>query len=204
QRLGRAHLGAERQLALGQPVGAVYLVLFLGVVGLGTAGAEGAFVHLPAAAEIADLRILRRAERTGVEAVAAADAQVLGMQHHALVGPVEAVHRADGGAGRILAMHAGHRDGALALLAVIQRDDAATVDAPRNLMLVLAGGDAGVAFDAALGVAEEFHTGHDLFSPRLRLCRLDAAQRDFGFLHVGDRVVAVAGDLVRAFAEHDR
>src|SRR5690606_19833972 len=103
-----------------------------------------------------------------------------------------------------LAMHAGHRDGALALLAVIQRDDAATVDAPRNLMLVLAGGDAGVAFDAALGVAEEFHTGHDLFSPRLRLCRLDAAQRDFGFLHVGDRVVAVAGDLVRAFAEHDR
>src|SRR5215813_9101220 len=63
QRLGRAHLGAQRQLALGQPVGAVLLVLLLGAVRLGTAGAIGALVHLAARAEVADLGILRRAER---------------------------------------------------------------------------------------------------------------------------------------------
>src|SRR3546814_3727090 len=62
-------------------------------IGFRAAGAEGAFVHLAAAAEIADLRVLRCAEGAGVEAVAAADAQILGMQHHAFVGPVEAVNR---------------------------------------------------------------------------------------------------------------
>src|SRR5690606_8746190 len=160
KRLGRAHLGAERQLALGQTVAAVFAVFLFRRIGFGAAGAEGAFVHLAAAAEIADLRILRRAERTGVEAVAAADAQVLGMQHHAVVGLVEAVDRTDCGAGCIGAVHAGHGYRTLARLAVIQRDDAAAVDAPGHVMLVLAGGDAGVAFDAAIGVAKEFHTGH--------------------------------------------
>src|ERR1041385_1292425 len=84
QRLGRAHLGAERQLALGEPVRAVLLVLGGRAVRLRAAGAEGALVHLAARAEVADLRILRRAERTSVEAVTAADAQVLGVQHHGI------------------------------------------------------------------------------------------------------------------------
>jgi hypothetical protein len=53
-------------------------------------------------------------------------------------------------------VHAGHRDRALAGHAVVDRDDAAAVDAPGHLVLVLAGGDAAVAFDAALGVAENF------------------------------------------------
>src|SRR6478736_7746765 len=79
QRLRRAHLRAERQLAFGQAVGAVFGVLLLAAVSLGTSGAEGAFVHLAARAEVADLRILRRSERTGVEAIAAADTQVLGV-----------------------------------------------------------------------------------------------------------------------------
>src|SRR5689334_4781030 len=77
QRLGRAHLGAERQLALGQTVGAVFGILRGRHVVLGSAGAEGAFVHLAPAAEVADLRVLRRSERAGVEAVTAADAKVL-------------------------------------------------------------------------------------------------------------------------------
>src|SRR6185503_121800 len=81
QRLGRAHLGAHRQLAFGEAVGAVFLVFLLRAVELRAAGAEGAFVHLAARAEVADLRILRGAERTGVEAVAAADADVLVVQH---------------------------------------------------------------------------------------------------------------------------
>jgi hypothetical protein len=53
-------------------------------------------------------------------------------------------------------VHAGHRDRALARLAVVDGDDAAAVDAPRHLVLVLAGGDAGVALDATVGVAEKF------------------------------------------------
>src|SRR5205085_9631798 len=146
-------------------VAAVLDVFGLRVVDLRTARAIGAFVHLAARAEIPDARILRRAERAGVEAVAAADAQILRMQHHGVGGGVEAVHRAHRRAGRVGAVHAGHRDRALAGLAVIDRDDAAAVDAPRDLVLVLTGGDAGVALDAAVGVAEEFHPRHRLALP---------------------------------------
>src|SRR6185295_5923236 len=114
QRLGRAHLGADRQLALGEAVGAVFGVFGRRRVGFRAARAIGALVHLAARTEIADLRILRGAERTGVEAVTAADAQVLGVQHHAVGGGVEARHRTDRGARRVGAVHAGHRDRALA------------------------------------------------------------------------------------------
>src|ERR1700730_227181 len=162
QRLGRAHLGAQRQLAFGEAIGAVFLVFCHAAVGFRTPGAEGAFVHLAARAEIADARILRRAERAGVEAIAAADANVLRMQHDAVGGRVEGINRADRLARRICAMHARHRNRALAGLAVVERDDAAPVDAPRHLMLVLAGGDTGVAFDAAIGIAEKFHPRHQL------------------------------------------
>src|SRR5438270_10011335 len=64
QRLGGAHLGAQRQLALAETVRAILPEL------LGTArsfrsaaaGAVGAFIHLAARAKIADTRILRRPE----------------------------------------------------------------------------------------------------------------------------------------------
>jgi hypothetical protein len=83
------------------------------------------------------------------------------VQHDGIGRGVEAVHRAHGGAGRVGAMHAGHRDRALARLAVIDSDDTPPVDAPRHLVFVLAGGDAGIAFDATIGVAEKFHSCHD-------------------------------------------
>src|SRR6201991_1267547 len=118
QRFGRAHLGAERQLAFGQTIGAVLFVPRLAAVGLRAAGAEGALVHLAARAEVADLRILRRAERTGVEAIAAADAEVLGVQHPGVGRGVEAVHRAHRRTRRVGAVHAGQRDRTLAGLAV--------------------------------------------------------------------------------------
>ena len=57
-------------------------------------------------------------------------------------------------------MHAGHGDRSLSGFAVIKSDDAPAVDAPGDLVLVLAGGDASVAFDATVGVAEEFHSRH--------------------------------------------
>src|SRR5687768_13365683 len=79
QRLGRAHLGAERQLALGEPVGAILHELGLAVVRLRAAGAIGALVHLAARPEVTHPRILRRAERARIEAIAAADAEVLGV-----------------------------------------------------------------------------------------------------------------------------
>src|SRR5665213_2032531 len=190
QRLGRAHLGAQRQLAFGQPVGAVFLVLGRAAVGLRAAGAEGALVHLAARTEVADLGILRRAERTSVEAITATDADVLGVQDDGVDGCVERLDRADRRARRVGAVHAGHRDRALARLSVIERDDAPAVDAPRHLVLILAGGDASVAFDAAIGVAEEFHTCHG----RCSLCRCNLAEGDFGFLHTRRRVIAVSGD----------
>src|SRR5712672_1782680 len=68
QRLGGAHLRAQRQLALKHAVGAV-LVVFLDAAGNfrpAAAGAIGALVHLAARAEVAEHRILRRAERAGV------------------------------------------------------------------------------------------------------------------------------------------
>src|SRR5207302_1238875 len=200
QRLGRAHLRAERQFAFGQTIGAVLLVLGQRAVCLRTAGAIGAFVHLAARAKVADSRILRRAKWAGVEAIAATDAEVLGVQHHSVGGGVEAVHRADRLAGRVGAMHAGHGDRALARLAVVDGDDAPAVDAPRHLVLVLAGGDASVALDATVGVAEKFHPSHC----RASLYRLDLAKRGFGFLHSGHGIVAVGRDGVHALAEHDR
>src|SRR6202165_1158835 len=169
QRFGRAHLRAHRQLALGETIGAVFIVFLRRVVGLGSAGAIGAFVHLAARAEIADAGILRRAERAGVEAIAAADAQVLGVQHHGVRRGIEAVHRAYRRARRVGAVHAGHRHRALAGLAVVDGHHAAAVDAPRHLVLVLAGGDAGVAFDAAIGVAQEFHSSHGAASYAARI-----------------------------------
>src|SRR5262249_19152325 len=135
--------------------------------GLGAARAVGALVHLAARAEVADLRILRRSERAGVEAVAAADAQVLGVKDHGIRRDIEAVHGADSGAGRVRTVHARHGDRALARLAVVDRDHAPAVEPPGHLVLVLAGGDAGVAINAALGIAEELHARHGrgLFMP---------------------------------------
>jgi hypothetical protein len=57
-------------------------------------------------------------------------------------------------------MHAGHRYRAFAGLAVIDGDDTAAIDAPGHLVLVLACGDAGIAVDASVRVAKEFHTRH--------------------------------------------
>ena len=86
QRLGAAHLGAGRQLAFGQAVASVLLVLGRTAIGFGATGAEGALVHLAAHAEDAVARELRRAEGAGVAAVAAADADVLVVQHHTFFG----------------------------------------------------------------------------------------------------------------------
>src|SRR5712692_8993516 len=160
QRLGRAHLRAKRQFAFGQAIGAVFLELLLGAVGFRPARAIRALVHLAARAEIADLWILRRAEWAGVKAIAAADAEILGMQDHAVGRGVEAVHRTDRLAGRVGAVHAGHGDRALSRLAVIDGHDAPPVDAPWHFIFVLAGGDAGVALDATVGIAEKFHPSH--------------------------------------------
>src|SRR5262249_43786284 len=200
QRLGRAHLRAERQFAFGQTIGAVLLELGQRAVRLRSARTIRAFIHLAARAEVADPGILRGAEGAGVEAVAAADAEVLGVQHHPVGGGVEAVHRTDRLAGRVGAGHAGHGDRALTRLAVVGGDDARTVDAPGRFVLVLAGRDASVALDATVGVAEKFHPSHC----RVSLCRLDLAKRGFGFLHAGNGIEPVGRDRIHALAEHDR
>src|SRR5207249_7275879 len=155
--------------------------------------------------EGAGLRELRRAERAGVEAIAATDAQVLVVQNHALVGAVETVDRAHRHARGVRAVHAGDRDRLLgADDAVVDGDHAAAVHAPGNLVLVLAGGHAAVALDAALGVAEEFHSGHGCLLFLFSLCPLDLADGGFGFLHHRHRIVAVGRGGVDRLATHDR
>src|SRR4029079_5664241 len=98
---GEALSRAKRRFARGGAVRAVLVVFGLRAVCLGAAGAVGAFVHLAARAEVADFGILRCAEWAGVEAIAATDAEVLGVQHHRVGGGVEAVHRTHRGAGRV-------------------------------------------------------------------------------------------------------
>src|SRR5205085_10855475 len=135
--------------ALAEAVASVLAALLVRVVRLGAARAERALVHLAAHREGAGLRELRRAERARVEAVAAADAEVLVVQHDALLRLVEAVDGAHGHARRIGAMHARDRDRLLgADDAIVDGDDAPAIDAPRHLVLALARGDAGVTFDA--------------------------------------------------------
>ncbi|CFX17235.1 protein of unknown function [Candidatus Filomicrobium marinum] len=108
-----------------------------------------------------------RTERARVEAIAAADAQVLVMQNDAFVGLVEAVDGADGHARCIRAVHARDRNRPLTRFAVVDCDDTPTVYAPRHLMLVFTGGDASVALNAAFGVAEKLHTCHGSGPPDL-------------------------------------
>jgi hypothetical protein len=74
------------------------------------------------------------------------------MQHHGIRRGVEAGNRADGSARRIRAMHAGHGDGTLTGLAVIDRDNTAAINAPGHFMFVFASRDAGIAFNAAFRV----------------------------------------------------
>src|SRR6267142_295241 len=167
--LGIQALRVECDLALAETVGAVLGVLSRSRVCLRHARAIGALVHLAARPEVSNLRVLRRAERTGVEAVAAAYAEILGVKHHAVSGGVEARHRADRGARRIRTVHAGHRHRAFAGLAVVNGDDTAAIDAPRHFMFVLAGRHAGVALDATVGITEKFDASHDLFSPHAAL-----------------------------------
>src|SRR5262249_3258768 len=153
------------------PVPAVLPELGRGEIGLGAAGAERALVHLAAQSERAVLGKLGRAEGAGVEAVAAADAEVLVVQHDAFRGLVEAIDRADRHARCIGAVHAGDRDGFLPRNAVVQRHDAPAVHAPRHLVLVLARRHASVALDATLGITQEFHSRHGyLLMYSLSLC----------------------------------
>ncbi len=132
-------------------------------------GAEGALVHLAPIAKGGGLRELGRPERTGKQAVAATDAEILVVQHDTVVGVIEAVGRADRHAGSVGAVHAGDRDGGLPRQAVVEGHHPAALDAPLEgiVVLVLARRHTAVALDAALGVTHEFHSGHGI---RLLLC----------------------------------
>ena len=154
------HFSTRRQLAFGQPVAAIFLKLSLAAIGLGATGAEGAFVHLAAHTKRALRRELRSTKRARIGAVTAANAHILVVQHHTLIGTVKAVDRADCHAGRVAAMHAGDRDGFFTRYAVIQSDDPAPVHSPGHLVLVFASRDATVALNATLGVTNKFHTCH--------------------------------------------
>src|ERR1700681_4115876 len=90
------------------------------------------------------------------------------MQHDSFFGLIKTVDRAYGHARRVRTVHARDRDRALARHAVVDGNHAPSIDSPGNVVLLLAGGDAAVALDAALGVAQKLHSGHDLVPSRLR------------------------------------
>ena len=98
------------------------------------------------------------------EGVARAIAEGLGADAAAVLDAIRvedaAVHGADRHTGRIGTVHAGHRDGLLARNAVIECHDATSIDAPGDLVLVLAGGNTGIAFDAAFCVAVKLQISH--------------------------------------------
>src|SRR5262249_10211094 len=125
-------------------------------------------------------------------------------QHDTFLGTIEAIDRAHRHARRVGAVHARDRDRALAGHAVVDRDHAAAIHAPGDVVLLLARRDAAVALDAALGIAETFHSGHGLFAPRLGRGLLDLAQGRLGFLHHRHRVVTVGGRGIDRLAADDR
>src|SRR5271154_489970 len=102
------------------------------------------------------------------------------MQNHAVISRKYAAYRAHRGARRVGTMHASHGHGSLSRLAVVDRDHPPAVDAPPNFVLILASSHAGIAVDAAIGVAEKFHSRHgflltpflfDRASPWVLACR---------------------------------
>jgi hypothetical protein len=86
------------------------------------------------------------------------------MEDHAFIGLVETIDRANRHAGRIIAMHACHRDRTLAGATVIDRHQATAVHAPGHFVFILAGCRTAIALDAALCITDKFHSCHDLFS----------------------------------------
>src|SRR5262249_10925835 len=74
------------------------------------------------------------------------------------------------------------------------------VDAPKNLVLVLAGGGANGSFDSTIGVAEKIHTCHG----RCSLFRPYLTEGGFRFFHSCHRIVPVGGEGVHALGQHDR
>src|SRR6185312_7033150 len=89
QRLRRAHFGARGKLPFRETIAAVFLELRGRSIGFRASCTERALVHFAADAEGAGLRKLRRAERARVETVAAADAEVLVVEHDTVLGLVE-------------------------------------------------------------------------------------------------------------------
>src|ERR1051326_7497562 len=113
------------------------------------------------------------------------------MQHDGVRGGLKGVDWAHGLARRVGTVHTSHRYRTLPRLAVIYGNDAPAVYAPRHFVLVLTGGNASVALDAAVGVAKKFHPGHGVCLP---LCRTDLTEANLGFLHSGRRIITVCHD----------
>ena len=160
KRLGGAHFGAGREFAFRQSVAAILFKFSLTAVGLRSARAESAFVHLSAHAEGAGGRKLRCAEWACIRAITASDTNILVVQDYAFIGPIETIDWAHSHARCIAAVHARHRNGPLPGNAVIERNHPSAVHAPRYFMFVLTGRNAAVALNATLGITYKLHSCH--------------------------------------------
>jgi hypothetical protein len=95
---------------------------------------------------------LRSTERTGIKTISASDAQILVVEHNAVIGGVKTVHRTDGGTRGIRAMHAGYGYGFFTPFTVSDGDDVSPVHPPWNFMFVVAGRNTGITLDAAFDI----------------------------------------------------
>jgi hypothetical protein len=127
-------------------------------------GTEGAFIHLPSHAERGAGRKLRSPKGASIRTVTAPNTNIFIVQDNTFIGLIKALNRTYRHARGIRTMHTGDRDRLLsARYTVVDSYDTATINPPRNVVLCLACGYTTIAFNATLGVTDEFHLRHDIF-----------------------------------------
>ncbi|CSC02286.1 Uncharacterised protein [Vibrio cholerae] len=84
------------------------------------------------------------------------------MQHDAIFGMHKAVCRTHRHTRCIGTVHASHGNRVFTRFTIVERNYAATLDAPfqRIIVFIFTGRDTAVTFDTAFGVTQEFHSCH--------------------------------------------
>jgi hypothetical protein len=130
---------------------------------IGAACAKGAFVHFALDAKRAVSGKLRRAKRTGIQAITATDTLVFVVQNDPIGSDIEAINGADFYARRVGAVHTRHANAyLLANDSLVDRYYSSAINADGNLMGFFTRDYAAVAVDTTRLVAIKFHSSHCL------------------------------------------
>jgi len=153
QGLGCAHTGTEWDLAFGDAILAIQMFFLSGKGLFRPTCTEGALVHGTAGAKHLAFGELGRPKRTGHETIPATDAGLFVHENDTVIPLINGIHRTDGKAWSIGAVHAGNGDGFLAGFPLIQGDHPAAVYTNRDMIAFLTGDYATAAIDTALRIA---------------------------------------------------